>query len=272
MLLDPTIYDGKGNKIGYYSTYCDSNSGDCAIYTVTCTSSSNCSQTGAHYGSLTDGIFCSGTYCFNTVNNCFQRDNYGVCVTCTNNYLAQDGDCVTSCNADYFIKERSCVDNCGKGYVENSASGKCAIIIDDETTELNLEIVDSDNLEIVCYSDIARCKKVAEKASVSDRIYYSTPHIMDFSDKVIPATEDLCVGKYLWDGDSCNKMNERECNDSGEYYFDGTTCADRPEEGEIICNNPSYKADDGYCYRVRYTPAEAAEVVGERNTIFLYYK
>jgi hypothetical protein len=67
-------------------------------------------------------------------------------------------------------------------------------------------------------------------------------------------------------------MNEWECNASGEYYFDGTTCADRPEEGEIICNNPSYKAENGICWRKRYTPAEAAKVVGESNTILLYYK
>ena len=34
----------------------------------------------------------------------------------------------------------------------------------------------------------------------------------------------------------------------------------------------NYKLSDGICYRVRYTPAEAAEVAGETNTIFLYYK
>ena len=34
----------------------------------------------------------------------------------------------------------------------------------------------------------------------------------------------------------------------------------------------NYKLDDGICYRIRYTPAEAAEVAGETNTIFLYYK
>ena len=34
----------------------------------------------------------------------------------------------------------------------------------------------------------------------------------------------------------------------------------------------NYKLDNGICYRIRYTPAEAAQVVGETNTIFLYYK
>ena len=38
------------------------------------------------------------------------------------------------------------------------------------------------------------------------------------------------------------------------------------------CKGENFKLSDGYCYRVRYTPAEAAEVVGESNTIFLYYK
>ena len=34
----------------------------------------------------------------------------------------------------------------------------------------------------------------------------------------------------------------------------------------------NYKLSDGICYRIRYTPAEAAQVAGESNTIFLYYK
>ena len=34
----------------------------------------------------------------------------------------------------------------------------------------------------------------------------------------------------------------------------------------------NYRLSDGICYRIRYTPAEAAEVAGETNTIFLYYK
>ena len=38
------------------------------------------------------------------------------------------------------------------------------------------------------------------------------------------------------------------------------------------CANNNFKLSDGVCRRVRYTPAEAAEVAGETNTIFLYYK
>ena len=38
------------------------------------------------------------------------------------------------------------------------------------------------------------------------------------------------------------------------------------------CEGDNFKLDDGICYRIRYTPAEAAEVVGETNTIFLYYR
>ena len=34
----------------------------------------------------------------------------------------------------------------------------------------------------------------------------------------------------------------------------------------------NYRLSDGICYRVRYTPAEAAQVAGETNTVFLYYK
>ena len=34
----------------------------------------------------------------------------------------------------------------------------------------------------------------------------------------------------------------------------------------------NYRLSDGICYRIRYTPAEAAEIAGESNTVFLYYK
>ncbi len=38
------------------------------------------------------------------------------------------------------------------------------------------------------------------------------------------------------------------------------------------CANSNFRLENDYCYRRSYTPAEAAQVVGEQNTIFLYYK
>ena len=84
---------------------------------------------------------------------------------------------------------------------------------------------------------------------------------------------------------------DEQCN-SDKYYYTGSECLHRPlDDYDIACDSASgylakenncvsptigcgenYKADNGICYRIRYTPAEAAEVVGETNTIFLYYK
>ena len=84
--------------------------------------------------------------------------------------------------------------------------------------------------------------------------------------------------------------NANQCNASSKHYFTGESCEQIPTDGShVVCSNgylgkgdscipasqgcgENYRLSDGICYRVRYTPAEAAEVAGDSNTIFLYYK
>ena len=69
------------------------------------------------------------------------------------------------------------------------------------------------------------------------------------------------------------------CSNEGGFITCGSpTCG----EGQVMKGDScipasqgcgaNYKLSDGICYRVRYTPAEAAEAAGDTNTIFLYYK
>ena len=58
---------------------------------------------------------------------------------------------------------------------------------------------------------------------------------------------------------------------AAQAYPDG--CSSLTLSGDCAkCKGENFKLSDGICYRIRYTPAEAAEVAGETNTIFLYYK
>ena len=63
----------------------------------------------------------------------------------------------------------------------------------------------------------------------------------------------------------CNTFEDDRCLECNSGLF-------RQGESCVSSCGANYKLSDGICYRIRYTPAEAAEVVGETNTIFLYYK
>ena len=99
--------------------------------------------------------------------------------------------------------------------------------------------------------------------------------------KIYCAVED-CAQKII---DSCNRpgFTETQYNrcvanatsvlsnpDKFEQAPEG--CSYWSADGCKKCSNANFKFDGDYCYRIRYTPAEAAEVAGEKNTIFLYYK
>ena len=63
----------------------------------------------------------------------------------------------------------------------------------------------------------------------------------------------------------CNTFEDDRCLECNDGLF-------RQGESCVSSCGANYKLSGDTCYRVRYTPAEAAEVVGEKNTIFLYYK
>ena len=115
--------------------------------------------------------------------------------------------------------------------------------------------------KIICQGDIKKCKE-------NMKHYQTADGEVDMSAYVFaPEDETKCTNKYVWDDRTgkCNRMSERQCNMSGKYYFDGTTCVTRKINGKITCTNPSYKENDGYCDRIRYTPAEAAQYLKDTN-------
>ena len=123
-----------------------------------------------------------------------------------------------------------------------------SVTISDAATSVGKRIFGAEglisNLEIICKGDEQSCAYI--KNYMTDYGGYN------YADQV-----------YMAD-------NYEECN-STNYYWDGAVCKKEPDVKKRKCCT-GCRADNGLCRRVRYTPAEAAKVVGESNTIFLYYK
>ena len=99
---------------------------------------------------------------------------------------------------------------------------------------------------------------------------------LNISGKIYCATGAETCYKLAQDG--CN--NDNNCLTALQHLFDNNKFTSYPDGCTKLnadltclkCANSNFKLSDGICYRIRYTPAEAAEVAGESNTIFLYYK
>ena len=160
----------------------------------------------------------------------------------------------------------SCVadEPCWEGYVKN-ASGKC-------------------------YKPVESCEEgkfAKEDQCVSD---CGSGYLVKSGTTCVEP--ESCTGEYLISGNECIRMPgcidfaDGACGDCENGYFkkDGgcVSAEDGCGDGYLGKGDScipaaqgcgeNYKADNGICYRIRYTPAEAAEVAGESNTIFLYYK
>ena len=105
---------------------------------------------------------------------------------------------------------------------------------------------DTTGLTIICKgSNCSKLENLLKKYAYTTSI--SIPK--DLSGAMVPADDTNC--------------------DSTNYYWSGTSCHNKKNGINCAAN---FRADSGHCYRIRYTPAEAAEVAGDTNTIFLYYK
>ena len=123
----------------------------------------------------------------------------------------------------------------------------------------------SPDTEIVCQGDVERCKQKLAKYIPESKGGNCTDSCINKD--IQPAQSSAqCNGSYIYENGNCHKRNEEQCNDTGDYYYNGATCLYRPRNRQIVCVNPNYKANDGYCDRLRYTPAEAAEVLRDDNT------
>ncbi len=103
------------------------------------------------------------------------------------------------------------------------------------------------DLVFICKGDIEKCKNLVKNYKLQ-----GSANPTDFSDHVFAADKFQCTGE--------------------KYFWNGISCVREPDKTKRTCCNSCKNIGNNTCSRVRYTPAEAAEVVGETNTIFLFYK
>ena len=95
--------------------------------------------------------------------------------------------------------------------------------------------------KIVCQGDVEKCKKALAKFGGNGNC--TVDYCID-SNKIVAAGYQQCSGNYFWNGAECVRepdVTKRKC------------CSSCKDMG-------------GYCNRIQYTPAEAAEVLRDDNT------
>ena len=106
--------------------------------------------------------------------------------------------------------------------------------------------------------------RLAEGAKIYCAIDNCAEKILD-SCKQTTANPNLSIN-------GCRQNLESILSNPAKFEQAPEGCSYWSANGCKKCSNASFKMEDNYCYRRRYTPTEAAQVVGEENTIFLYYK
>lgn len=143
------------------------------------------------------------------------------------------------------------------------------------TTKIKTDSLGGGNRNIICKGNEETCADLNEQLEnyVAQRTYGDLGfYNLDLSTSWQAAKKEQCTDSYIWLDGACYKRNESQCNGTENYYWNGTSCIYRPSSGKIACSS-SYKVNDGYCDRIRYTPAEAAAVVHkDDNTITLTFK
>ncbi len=114
-----------------------------------------------------------------------------------------------------------------------------------------------DTVKIICKGSEKTCAELKKQAQ--SRGY-------NVDDNFSYANSEQCTKSYIYENGVCHKRNEYQCNSTENYYWNGINCVYRPSNGKISCYGTSHKENDGYCDRIRYTPAEAAQVLRDDNT------
>ena len=112
--------------------------------------------------------------------------------------------------------------------------------------------------DILCKGDVEKCQTI-----LSEYIYD-----VDYQDETgyaCPAQANNSSAPCIYDSSISALTDMSKCGNG--YEVNAGKCVKKA----VSCGT-NYRLSDGICYRIRYTPAEAAEVAGESNTIFLYYK
>ena len=98
--------------------------------------------------------------------------------------------------------------------------------------------------QIVCQGDVEKCKTVLEKFGGKGNCTLDAPSNCINPKKIVAANYQQCTDNYFWNGAKCMRepdVSKRKC------------CSSCKDMG-------------GWCNRIRYTPAEAAEVLKDDNT------
>ena len=110
------------------------------------------------------------------------------------------------------------------------------------------------NLKIICLGDTQKCQNL-----LSDYKYYDGKR--QEGNRFVPF--NLAGNVVAADYEYCNSTN---------YFWNGANCVREPDVTKRKCC-ASCKDMGGYCNRVRYTPAEAAEVLKDTdNEIIITFK
>ena len=97
------------------------------------------------------------------------------------------------------------------------------------------------NAKIVCQGDVEKCKNALAKFGGNGN-----------------CTVDYCI-----DANKIVAANYQQC--SGNYFWNGAECVREPDVSKRKCCSDVCKDMGGWCNRIRYTPAEAAEVLKDDN-------
>ena len=86
--------------------------------------------------------------------------------------------------------------------------------------------------------------------------------------------EAQCTGQYVWENGQCKQMDQKTCNESGKYYYNGSDCTPIIAGQKLKCTN-DYVEYQNLCLeeypfaKKRWTPAEANEWLHDGNDNFV---
>lgn len=121
-----------------------------------------------------------------------------------------------------------------------------SIIVPDTTTISHTSFGGNPELQIICKGSQETCARLMKRMSK-----YSM-HTNE-GDSIVNLSSNVHLANYT----NCN---------SSKYFWDGTKCVREPDVTKRKCCADVCKDMGGYCNRIRYTPAEAAQVLKDDNT------
>ena len=132
------------------------------------------------------------------------------------------------------------------------------IIVSDEITEekiknwhLSAFAYNPEGLKIICQGNIATCQAVMQKYVEETCAYLNSSS---------EEHRNFCIQRAKF-----QKADYKQCL-SANYYWNGVECLREPDVTKRKCCSDVCKDMGGFCNRIRYTPAEAAEVLHDDNT------